>query len=437
MEKNMKKTLVCLVGLFAFSVLLLSACNLPSGKPTASGPDFIMTAAVQTVEAQLTQPSSGSQPTQPSFGATATSQPSQPIETPIPATAITSVQPTSAGPTATAPVQPTSTVPKVTTSAVRCNRAQFVKDLSYPDGSDVPAGTSFTKTWRLKNTGSCVWDSDYSLVFADKNAMAGPASKQLTNGEVDPGDTVDVSVSLKAPNTPGSYEGDWMLSDGSDNLFGIGAGGNSYFWVKINSVQGTRVSMKTGRTAVSVDGHVGKKGRNTYLVGARAGQIMMVTIDSAKSLYLEIQAPDGTILLSASDQDDSWQGSLPQDGNYLVSVITTGDAADFTMNITIPVRINFPSGSFSSSTTGVVGSDEVTSYLLKAMKGQVMTVTITSPDDDIFINIYGLKDGKTYIRQSKELTTASFTLPSNQDYVVQAVSTGNVTENFTIKFKIK
>ncbi len=421
----MRRTIVCLIGIFSIVAIFMSACNLPSSKPTTSGPDLIMTAAVQTVEAQLTQSSPGSQPTQPGFVVTATPQPVQPTDTPVPATATTSVQPTSAVPTAT-------------TSATACNQAQFVKDLSYPDGSEVPAGTSFIKTWRLKNTGSCTWDSSYSLVFADKNAMSGPASKQLTTGEVSPGDTVDVTVTLKAPSTPGSYEGDWMLSDGSDKLFGIGASANSFFWVKINSVQGTRLSMITGRTAVSVDGHVGKKGRMTYLVGASAGQTMMVTIDTGnKPLYLEIQAPDGTILLSASDQSDTWQGSLPQDGDYLVSVVTTGDATDFTLNITIPVRITFQSGAVSASTTGVVGPDEVISYLLKAAKGQSMTVTITSPNDDIYLNIYGLQDGKTYVRLAKDLTTASFDLPSNQDYVVQAVSTGDKTENYTINFKVK
>jgi hypothetical protein len=433
----MKKTIVSLTGMFSIVAVLLSACNLPASRPTASGPNLIMTAAVQTVEAQLTQSSPGSLSTQPGFVltttpqstqlgfvVTATSQPIQPTSTPVPATATASVQPTQAAHTAT-------------TSATACDQAQFVKDLSYPDGSEVPAGTSFIKSWRLRNTGSCTWDSGYALVFADKNAMSGPASKQLTTSDVHPGDTVDVSVSLKAPSTPGSYEGDWMLSDDSDNLFGIGAGANSVFWVKINSVAATRLSMKTGRTMVSVDGNVAKKSRKIYLAGARSGQTMIVALDAGSNpVYLEIQAPDGTILLSASDQDDSWQGTLPLNGDYLVSVVNTGNASDFTMSITIPVRITFQSGAISASTTGVVGADEVASYLLKALKGQTMTVTITSPNDDIFINIYGLQDGKTYIRSSKELMTASFDLPSTQDYVVQAVSTGDKTENFTIKFKI-
>ena len=426
----MKRTLYYLIGMFLVFTIILSACNLPASKPAPSSQDLILTAAVQTVEAQLTQSSPVTQGTQPVLVFTETPQPVQASETPLPPTATATTEPATEVPTA---------IPTALPAAAPCNRAQFVKDLSYPDGSDVSSGTSFTKSWRLKNTGTCAWDSSYSLVFSGKNAMGGPSSQQLTSSKVHPGDTLDVSVVLKAPGTAGAYEGDWKLSDGSDDVFGIGTGGKDYFWVKINSVaQGTRASMASGSTSVSVDGHVGKKGRSTFLVGARAGQTMMVSIDTGnKPLYLEIEAPDGTILLSASDQEDYWQGTLPKDGDNLVSVVTTGSATDFSISITIPVRITFQSGAVSATVNTKVRSSDVITYLLRALKGQTMTVTITSPDDDIFLNIYGLKDGKTYVRSSDELTTDSFTLPSTQDYVIQAVSTASTSENFTIKFKVK
>ncbi len=386
----MKKTWYTIFGMFIVISLILSACNLPATKPPASSQDLILTAAVQTVEAQLTQAGPVAQATQPVFVLTATSQPVQASDTPTP-------------PTVTATAQPATEVPTAIPAAAPCNRAQFVKDLSYPDGSNVSSGASFTKTWRLKNTGTCTWDSSYSLVFIGKNAMGGPSSQQLTNGTVEPGDTVDVSVDLEAPGTAGSYEGDWELSDASDDLFGVGPNGQNFFWVKITTIQSTRVSMATGRTSVSVDGHVGKKGRSTFLVGARAGQTMLVGINTVnKPLYLEIRAPDGTILLSASDQEDYWQGTLPEDGDNLVSVVTTGDATDFNMTITIPVRITFQSGAVSASVNGKVGSDEVLSYLLRAIKGQTMKVTITSPDGDIFLNIYGFQDGKSYVKSAQE-----------------------------------
>jgi hypothetical protein len=406
-------------------VVVLSACNLPFSKPATNSPDLIITAAVQTVEAELTQSSLDLQSTQPAYVVTASPQPAQSTTSPVP-------------PTATVTPQATSAVSSSTAVTTPCNRAEFVKDLSYPDSSEVPVGTSFIKTWRLKNTGTCTWDSSYSLVFTGQTAMGGPKSQSLTNGTIAPGDTVDVAVTLEAPGAPGSYEGDWKLRDGSNNLFGISPNGQGYFWVKINAVQGKRVSMAAGRTSVSVDGHVEKKGQTTFLVGASAGQFMMAMINTVnKPLYLEVRSPGGTILVSASDQKDSWQGTLREDGDYLVSIHTTGDATDFNMSITIPVRITFQSGAYGASADGVVGPQEVTTYLLLAMKNQTMKVNIDSHKGDIFLSIYGLQDGQPYVRSALGLTTYSFKLPATQDYVIQAVSTGSTTENYTIDFKVK
>ena len=39
-------------------------------------------------------------------------------------------------------------------------QASFVRDVNYPDGTYVVPGTSFTKTWRLRNVGTQAWTKD-------------------------------------------------------------------------------------------------------------------------------------------------------------------------------------------------------------------------------------------------------------------------------------
>jgi hypothetical protein len=56
---------------------------------------------------------------------------------------------------------------------------------------------------------------------------------QLTSGTVPPGQTLDVSVSLKAPDAGGTYQGYWRLGNASGVSFGIGKDGQTSFWVKI------------------------------------------------------------------------------------------------------------------------------------------------------------------------------------------------------------
>jgi len=113
-----------------------------------------------------------------------------------------------------------------------CNWAQFVADVTVPDGTTLAPGATFTKTWRLENIGNCTWTTSNALVFSSGSAMGGSAVNFPSN--VAPGQTVDLSVNLTAPTTSGQYIGYWKLRDGSGNLFGIGWDANRSFWVEIN-----------------------------------------------------------------------------------------------------------------------------------------------------------------------------------------------------------
>lgn len=74
------------------------------------------------------------------------------------------------------------------------------------------------KTWRLKNTGGCAWDDDYLLTFYSGDDMDGEGTE--IGQYVASGDTVDVSVTLAAPDTDGAYTGYWILTDDSETIFG-------------------------------------------------------------------------------------------------------------------------------------------------------------------------------------------------------------------------
>jgi len=118
--------------------------------------------------------------------------------------------------------------PTATSRPQACDQAAFMDDVSVPDGSTLVAGSAFTKTWRLKNTGTCTWTSDYALVFSNGNAMDGPSSQKLP-GAVQPGQTIDVSVALKAPAEPGSYRGNWKLRNAAGVLFGVGPNADTFY----------------------------------------------------------------------------------------------------------------------------------------------------------------------------------------------------------------
>lgn len=124
-------------------------------------------------------------------------------------------------------------IPSSTAAAqTYCDKAQFVADVTIPDGTSFERGTPFVKTWRLKNVGTCTWTTGYSLVFSSGEKMGGPDSVSLPYN-VAPGQTVDLTVNLTAPSSPGAYRGYWKLQNASGVVFGIGYTASSSFWVDI------------------------------------------------------------------------------------------------------------------------------------------------------------------------------------------------------------
>jgi len=147
---------------------------------------------------------------------------SAPTQTPLPPTSI---------PTST-PAPATNTPLPTATAVSYCDWVSFVKDVTVPDGTTFAPGEIFTKTWRLKNRGTCTWTPDYMLVYTSGTSMGGTTALRLP-GYVAPGQTVDVSVTLTAPDKSGDYVGYWMLRNQYGALFGYGDTANQAFYVEI------------------------------------------------------------------------------------------------------------------------------------------------------------------------------------------------------------
>jgi hypothetical protein len=110
------------------------------------------------------------------------------------------------------------------------DQAAYIADVSIPDNTPLAPGTPFVKTWRVRNSGTCVWSSDYALVFVSGEPMGGQAPVPLPQ-PVQPGNEVDLSISLAAPSNVGVYRGEWKLQNGSGAQFG--SRGNYPFYVQI------------------------------------------------------------------------------------------------------------------------------------------------------------------------------------------------------------
>lgn len=214
----MQRTVVRLV-LIPFFVVFLTACNLPN---TASGgpvPGNAQTLAAQTVDAHLTQNAGAI-----NLQTLAPTSTFAPLETNTPAASSTPQASNTPGFAATA------------TGDAPCNRARFIEDITIPDGAEMTPGETFTKTWRLENTGSCTWNANYKLVFDSGDAMGAPAVVDFPAGTVSPDERVNVTVEFTAPTAPGDYRSDWKLRSDTGQVFGLGPDADATFFTEITVI---------------------------------------------------------------------------------------------------------------------------------------------------------------------------------------------------------
>jgi hypothetical protein len=194
----------------------------------------VLTAAAQTADARLTEMA------QPTATPTETQVPTLDLSPPPTLDlALTPSPDLGTGLTPTAPA-----VAATPGGSASGELAEFVADISIPDGTEMDPGEAFTKTWRLRNAGTTTWTTDYTFVFIGGAQMDAPAQVSLPQ-TVAPGGTVDISVSMVAPQENGVYRGFWEMRNPAGQLF------ETAVYVEIEVVGGSPAATGTAPPAGS------------------------------------------------------------------------------------------------------------------------------------------------------------------------------------------
>ena len=320
----MKKSMLVITLVLIFSVVLVG-CNLPKQETPESQVDLLNTAAAQTIQAQQTQI------------AQATEVP--PTEEVKPTQELPTDEETE---TATEPPVPTNTSTPAPTNTPqgKCDQAAFVSE-TIPDGSDFSPGQVFTKTWTLKNSGTCTWNADYDVVFFSGNALGAPAAKSLTAGTVAPGQSIQISLELQAPTASGTHRGDFKLRNAAGVLFGIGDK-DAPFWVKID-VAGTTYDFTKNVCASGVKWTSGAGQLSCpSTVGDSKGWIEIVDKPVLENLVVDNEPG---IKVSPQNVNDGWiRGTYPEmkvtGGVYFKAIVGCYGAADCNVKFKLNARVD-------------------------------------------------------------------------------------------------
>jgi uncharacterized protein YkwD len=228
---------------FLFAIIILSITSCSAKRPQAvKGSSPVITDTPFDIQSTPTSTLSDMPTAVPTL--TPTELPS-----PTPTTqgeALPSPTPTESPSPATVEILPSPTPEAQNANAQASNpsdqtcidKASFSDDVTIPDGTLVHIGETFTKTWKIRNEGTCDWVG-YNLIYAGGEAMNSPMSVPLQ--EIKPGQFANISVQLQAPERGGSHTGYWQFQNAAGKSFGVGAGADGLIWAQITVDYPTQV----------------------------------------------------------------------------------------------------------------------------------------------------------------------------------------------------
>ena len=98
------------------------------------------------------------------------------------------------------------------------NNLSFIEDLTIPDNSFVPFGSSIDKQWLVENNGTCNWSSAYRLRHTGGAVLGAPEEIALFPAKS--GTQVTIQITFTAPFNEGVYESAWQAFDPNGLAFG-------------------------------------------------------------------------------------------------------------------------------------------------------------------------------------------------------------------------
>jgi hypothetical protein len=99
-----------------------------------------------------------------------------------------------------------------------CLNSILVSDVTVHNGAEIKAGESFTKTWLVKNTGTCTWNRDFKITHIGGDLLGSDTTK--IRQTVGPGSSAEISLDMVAPNSTGTISTAWQMASDEGVLFG-------------------------------------------------------------------------------------------------------------------------------------------------------------------------------------------------------------------------
>ena len=202
--------------------------------------------------------------------------------------------------------------------------------------------------------------------------------------------------------------------------------------------EATRITFLDGATVGVVNAPIQEGKTQSYVLQALESQPMFVYVGSLNNdVTVSIETQDGITILSAAAARNSWQGSLPKTEDYFLTIHGGATTENFSLTVTLPSRIEFPTGATAASVDGQTVAGYGVSYTVYAAKGQKMNVDLENRSGRASLSIYGFTDGQYYVRSAGNRTSVHLALPSTQDYIIVVVPVNDTVVKYSLTVNIQ
>lgn len=191
----------------------------------------------------------------------------------------------------------------------------------------------------------------------------------------------------------------------------------------------TRIDLTTGLASTILTEGVKAEEMAHYLVSGERGQELSVTLNAIPSVaYFSIYGVEDRQVYTPLGPDSiEWSGILPSDQDYLISVATKDEGADFVLFLELidlspfaklePGQIYISSGETAGVVSGLIDTERPHRYILHADAGQIINLALKSDDNRADFGIQGAADDRTYKWLYDGAHAWSFVAPTSQEYI--------------------
>ncbi|HVU14707.1 MAG TPA: hypothetical protein VHD90_25700 [Phototrophicaceae bacterium] len=224
-----------------------------------------------------------------------------------------------------------------------------------------------------------------------------------------------------------------------------GVGSGSSQGASCNNVN-QRIQFAPGGTSAQVNGQISATCVDTYVLNAQAGQYMQLRVSSpANNVYLTLVSPGGSPLARAQNGAQTFNGNLPESGDYTIQISAPAGTALTSYLLTVAVsalpqpppssgtqRIQFAAGAISAQVTGQVSGTTTRNYVAGARAGQHMQLTLYWVGSPVYLTLVS-PSGSPLARAQAGAQGFDGTLPENGDYSIQvSAPVGTPTTSYTL-----